>query len=288
MTQAIFIILAVIVCLVFLESYRESRNFKIRNYVIPADKLAGVTGEIRCVLIADLHDHEYGKDNERLIRAVRSANPDFILVAGDLMTGSKGTAGLHIAESFLLNLSKEYPVFYGFGNHESKLLSDTEGTGFKRYLRDLRESGVTILDNSSVCFKARGAELRVSGLTFPKDSYARFKAMKCDSDFIKSSLGEASPSDYQILIAHNPSGSESFAEWGADLAVSGHLHGGVARFWGGRGLITPQFRIFVSKAVGCFKNGRGWLIVSGGLGTHSVPFRLANPPELVVIHLIKK
>ena len=52
--------------------------------------------------------------------------------------------------------------------------------------------------------------------------------------------GQADSSVYTVLLAHNPDYFPQYAGWGADLTVSGHVHGGVARvpLWG-RGVISP-------------------------------------------------
>ena len=35
--------------------------------------------------------------------------------------------------------------------------------------------------------------------------------------------------DYSILMAHNPAYMDAYKKWGADLILSGHLHGGLVR-----------------------------------------------------------
>mgnify|MGYP000582777615 CR=1 FL=1 len=49
---------------------------------------------------------------------------------------------------------------------------------------------------------------------------------------------------YHILLAHNPSYMEAYKEWGSDLILSGHLHGGCVRLPGIGGVITPQAFLF--------------------------------------------
>ena len=34
---------------------------------------------------------------------------------------------------------------------------------------------------------------------------------------------------YNILLAHNPNFIDAYATWGADLILSGHIHGGMVR-----------------------------------------------------------
>ena len=39
----------------------------------------------KIVVISDLHDHEFGKDNEQLIRRVKEQNPELIILDGDML-----------------------------------------------------------------------------------------------------------------------------------------------------------------------------------------------------------
>ena len=73
--------------------------------------------------------------------------------------------------------------------------------------------------------------------------------------------------------------------WGADFIFSGHNHGGVIRFSENRGLISPQFHLLPSFCCGHFQRGKKHMIVSAGLGEHTVPVRIHNPRELVFVEL---
>lgn len=39
----------------------------------------------KMVVISDLHDHEFGKDNEKLIRCVKEQDPEMIILDGDML-----------------------------------------------------------------------------------------------------------------------------------------------------------------------------------------------------------
>ena len=78
---------------------------------------------------------------------------------------------------------------------------------------------------------------------------------------------------------------DNYAAWGADLTVSGHLHGGIIRIPGIGGVISPQAKLFPKYDAGHFRKDGKDLIVSRGLGTHTVNIRIFNPAELSVIHL---
>lgn len=136
-------------------------------------------------------------------------------------------------------------------------------------------------------------------------------------------------SSYTIVLSHHPQHFKAVAQWGADLVLSGHYHGGIWRFPGTRiGAIAPDPRIFPRYTGGTYwynrrtgkvsgkepKNlsgtssekaahdGKGTeanpsplcnrtddyseMILSCGIGQHTLPIRMFNPAELTVIDLV--
>ena len=78
---------------------------------------------------------------------------------------------------------------------------------------------------------------------------------------------------------------EEYKKWGADLILSGHYHGGIVRIPGVTGVITPAFEIFPKYSGDFYREGDTNIVVSKGLGTHTVNVRFLNPAELIVLHL---
>ena len=102
---------------------------------------------------------------------------------------------------------------------------------------------------------------------------------------IEERIGKADFSKYQILLAHNPIYTDTYLDWGADLVLSGHLHGGIVRLPGLGGMITPQFRLFPKYSGELTVKDQQSVVVSKGLGTHTIKIRFLNPAEIVVLHL---
>jgi len=87
-------------------------------------------------------------------------------------------------------------------------------------------------------------------------------------------------------MAHNPSYMKKYLERGANLILSGHLHGGIVRIPGWRGVVSTQFKLFPRYAGGYYQlKDKQAMIVSRGLGSHTIKFRLFNRPELVIIDI---
>ena len=59
----------------------------------------------RFVFLTDLHDKEFGPDNDRLLQAIREAKPDLVLVGGDMMV-AKGVGDITLSLKFLKRLSE--------------------------------------------------------------------------------------------------------------------------------------------------------------------------------------
>ena len=114
------------------------------------------------------------------------------------------------------------------------------------------------------------------------ESYLEQKLEKAGQE--RKPADEAS-SAYRILLLHSPLYLKESAAAGADLVLSGHFHGGTIRIPGLGGLMTPQYQFFVKECAGSFQEGKTRMLVSRGLGTHSIRIRLNDLPEISCIDL---
>lgn len=105
--------------------------------------------------------------------------------------------------------------------------------------------------------------------------------------YVEGLLGKSRRDCFELLIAHNPDYFDNYAKWGADLTVSGHVHGGIMRLPVLGGVISPMLRLFPKYDGGLFEKDGRQMILSRGLGMHTIPVRIFNPGELVVIHLLR-
>jgi predicted MPP superfamily phosphohydrolase len=238
------------------------------------------------VVLADLHNKRYGKENERLLQAIDEIRPDMILIAGDILT-AKPKASLETAVDLLTKLAGKYPIYYGNGNHEHrlKLYPENYGDMAERYEEALQKIGIrrlvnehTVLEESGIC---------IYGSEIDKLYYKRFGIQPMDPEYLKSLLGQPSAEKYTILIAHNPDYFPKYADWGADLVLAGHVHGGMVRvpIWG-KGVVSPNVRLFPKYDGGEFTIGKSRMLLSRGLGMHTIPIRLFNPGEILEVELM--
>lgn len=268
----------ILIILLWIMLYDSNRFIVVQHVICDAR----IRKPFRAVVLADLHDKQFGRDNERLLEAIREQKPDMILIAGDIVTAGKGMK-LEKAISVLKKLAAEYPIYYANGNHEHrmKLYPKVYGDMAKQYEKALQEIGIDRLVNSHVELGEYGVS--IYGSEIDRKFYKRFRITEMEETYLEGLLGVKETGKYGILLAHNPDYLPHYARWGADLVLSGHVHGGMVRIPGWRGVVSPAVRLFPRYDGGMFREGKCTMILSRGLGMHTIPIRLFNPGELIVL-----
>ena len=155
------------------------------------------------------------------------------------------------------------------------------------YENELKKAGIHVLVNGSEEIPVNGMKLRLYGMELPFGCYKKgWKVCPLTTGEMEERIGSAETDAYCILMAHHPLYAETYWKWGADLVLSGHLHGGIARLPLLGGVISPQFRLFPRYSGDCYEKDGKYIVVSKGLGTHTINFRFWNPAELVVLDII--
>ena len=285
MIKIILIIVAVFIVYCLIEMIRELRDFRVTKYRICSQKLNGIKREKKIIFLSDLHNRMYGEENERLLESIRNQHPDLILIGGDMLVRKDGNS-YDKTVHFLAKLPGICPVYCANGNHEQKLkeLPDKYEQSYEEYKKALTASGIHMLENASETVKLEEVPVKLSGLEIPLGAYARFGKKELSLKEITDRIGEHGD-DYQILLAHHPGYIKEYLTYGADLILGGHYHGCVVQLpWIG-GVISTNFTLFPKYSGGIYQEGEQTAVVSRGLGTHSVPLRLWNWPELIVLEL---
>ncbi len=268
--KTLFIIIFII-ALILIYGYVENFRFIVTKYHIRNKKVPKQLDGKKCILISDLHNSCFGTSNQRLIDRIKEINPDFILIAGDSVNGIKNC---DTAIAFLKTISKEYKCFAADGNHELQL---------KLYLKDEYEiynkTGIINLEND---FKDYGDFCRVYGLNIDISYYKRMHQPQFSANYLTRCLGICDDKYYNILVAHNPQYIDYYAKAGYNFIVCGHFHGGFVRLPFIGGLITPQLKLFPKYSGGHYTVEGQDVVVSRGLGSHTLRFRIFNTPELIV------
>ena len=274
----IIAILIILIILAFVESFRELRCVKITTYDIEDDK---ISEDKTVVFLSDYHEAKI--INEKIVSAVDKASPDVILVGGDMINGFEHEGLVESSGALLNKLVEKYPVYYAYGNHESKLI-DAAPDVWKKYQESL-SSDIKYLLNDSVSL---GGNIRVYGLNTPREFYKRgFGFPRLTKKEIEELLGEKSKNEFGVLLGHAPDFIEGYTSWGADLSLSGHFHGGMVRLPLLGGMVSPRLLLLPRYDYGIYEENSKIEIVTNGLGQHSIKLRINNIPEIVQVNLKK-
>ena len=269
--------------------FKDTHSFVVRKYHLSSPKIGK---DVKLCVLADLHGVEFGKYNQRLIGSIRSLDPDVILMPGDLIKAKENNPNLHsslvTAGDLIRNLSKKYPVYISMGNHEQRLDWESEDydIAYEDMVKYYESCGAVVLDNGNTSVTPFG--IRLYGLSIKSYHYRKSIEPHLDTEEMEDFLGgTASKNEYNILMAHDPEYFESYAGWNADLVFSGHLHGGVMRLPKIGGVISPRMKFFPKYTGGLYTSGTSKMIVSRGLGCHTIPVRVFNPGEVVMVYIKK-
>ena len=228
---------------------------------------------LRIVQLSDLHNREFGKNNQRLYAAVEQAAPDLIFLTGDLVD-EYAEAPIPYAKAVGKALSAIAPTYYVTGNHEW-----AHGNAAVEELKTaLRESGVTVLSNQFVPLERNGQTIFIAGIDDP-NGYAGQKSPEEVAGEVKEAAGDG----FWLLMAHrNNLFDGEYCRLGADLVLSGHGHGGLWRLPFTDGLLGSGGTLLPSYTNGFYTCRGAEVFVSRGLGGM---VRLFNRPEVAVLTL---
>lgn len=252
--------------------------FKPVHYQIKNHKIAK---EIKIVHLSDLHGASYGQDNSLVIQSIQEEQPDLVVMTGDMV--DERDPSFHPFLNLCQKIADGYTTYYIPGNHEQRFSKEK----MKLLLSELKRIGVTSLINRSELLLIRGRKLRIYGLVTPmeyyKDLLRNYNPKAClTRQDTERYLGPCDLGLFTLLLSHNPLYFNAYHSWGADLTLSGHIHGGIVRIPGMGGLLSPEAKFFPKYDGGCFEENGKHLIVSRGLG-NNFGIRINNPPELVYI-----
>ena len=170
--------------------------------------------------LSDLHGCFYGENQEGLLEAIYEADPDLVVVSGDMIVGKPGINRKTFA--FFKELTAKYPVFFSNGNHETRYEATEDFRPvYKHFIYGLWKNGVEVLKSKAVPFEKNGRKLMVAGYEAEISYFSRFNRKVPSLEELKSHLGEKDPETETVLLAHNPMFFSVYKEWGADLTFSG-------------------------------------------------------------------
>jgi predicted MPP superfamily phosphohydrolase len=244
----------------------------LTEVAIPAEGLPRGFDGFRIVQVSDLHDAEFGKDHEKTLDLIRKAEPDVIFLTGDMIDKHGTRTDVALTVAFAEQAVEIAPCYYVTGNHEGAIPAET----YAELEEALLSLGVTVLHGEAVTLERGGDSVTLAGIDSPAFGHG---------ESASPDLSELCGTGYTILLAHHPDFIARYAEAGADLVFSGHVHGGQFRIPFLGGLYVPNQGFFPEYDAGLYTEGDTNMFISRGMGNSAFPFRINNRPEIVVIEL---
>lgn len=248
--------------------------------------LPRLTAPVRAAVLSDLHDTEFGEGGRTLAERVAAEQPDLILLVGDMLNST--SPDNRRLTDLAARLSETAPVYFAWGNHEL----DYMAAGTSPLQEELEAAGAAVLERNYADITVDGAELRLGGLY--EYAFAMDDSNSCDPERMDPAV-YGFLTDFQdtdrcrILLSHRPDSfifGEAATTWGAELVVSGHLHGGqvVLPFLGG--VYGGDQGLFPTYVHGLYQKDGLQLAITSGLGTEPGRLRFRNPPEIMILDLL--
>lgn len=273
------IICFIIIMIVFaLWLYWGNHSVQVTNIRVVDESIPEQFNGFVIAHISDLHNAQFGKNQQILLGKISDANPDIIVITGDLIDSNH--TNIDVAIELVEGASELAPIYYVTGNHEAW------SEDYPILRERLEQRGVSVLEDESVFLEQEENVIQLIGLTdpdfaLPNDLFGEREAMinkKIQYIVIDNSY-------YSILLSHRPELIEVYSKNSINLVLSGHAHGGQFRFPLVGGLIAPDQGIFPKYTAGRYVVDQTQMIVSRGLGNSIIPIRINNRPELIVIEL---
>ena len=219
--------------------------------------------DYKVVMMSDLHIgyHNPRRELARWVDMVNAEQPDFILIAGDIIDGSMRPV---IEEDMAAEFRRfKAPVYACLGNHEYY-------AGSPEAQQFYRDAGIRLLSDSHAvvdsCIAVIGRDDR---------SNLRRKS-------VADLMPAASQSLFTIVLDHQPYHLERTEQAGVDFQLSGHTH---------RGQVWPIS--WITDAIyecswGSHRRGNTQYYVSSGIGIWGGKFRIGTQSEYVVATIKSK
>jgi predicted MPP superfamily phosphohydrolase len=233
---------------------------------------------LRIAHVSDLHNTEFGEENEKLLKKLRKADPDIIAITGDILDSRRTDVAVAIA--FLEKAVEIAPCYYVTGNHEGRIMAE-----YKDLKAAMENMGVTVLENRQVTLEVGESTITIAGIDDPNVCNDGIWGEPEEVAAARLQNLHLEEEGFTILLSHRPDLFPAYVSGGADLVLSGHVHGGQFRIPFIGGLYAPSQGLFPEYDYGLFSAEGTLMYVSRGLGNSVFPLRFHNRPEVVLLTL---
>lgn len=253
---------------------------ELTHYNLEFNNLPPEFDGFRIAHISDLHS----ECALWLADELAALKPDIIALTGDIIHDNTHT--FEPILSLIRQLSEIAPIYIVSGNH------DLWNTDFTRFIRSVCDIGASFCDDGMCTISKNGAQIGIFGI---RDPFGK------SSEIIRRSIAHSLSvlpefTGFKCLLFHRANQFELIRDFGFDLVLSGHMHGGQLRIPGIGGVVSPKSSLgdpssrmlFPSYCDGVFTYKNTTMIVNRGIGNPIIIPRLYNRPEIGLVVLRQK
>lgn len=258
----------------------NSASTRITN--LEVENLPEELQDFKITFISDTQADWY-TDDDRLgnfLDKANETNPDLILMAGDVITGTPKY--INVAAEALSKLKAKYGIYSCVGDHDNWAYRDDNARSLREITTALNKHDVEMVDNQNKIINVDSASIKVSFATF---TYSR----RIDENGLQQLAKGNKLHDVGIFLTHQP--NEYLIDFaknsGYDLFLAGHTHGGQLTIFFPFYNLTPTL-LETNYVKGDFFLDNMKIIVTRGLGMSLAPIRYNSAPEVTTIVLQNK
>lgn len=260
-----------VVLFLFCFFWYGNHHLVVTTYTYQNKKIDVALNGYRIVQISDLHNAEFGHDNEQLLKKISELKPDMIVITGDIVDSNH--TDIKISINFVEQAVLICDVYYVTGNHEYWLTKNEQAELF----HGIEQAGAVILNNESMDISVGESGFCLIGLN--------------DNDLSNGTLDQLvsriDDDRLSVVLAHEPQYLSKYAASECDLVLSGHAHGGQFILPFVEAVIAPDQGFFPKYTSGKHQEKDTTMYISRGLGNSIIPVRIWNDPEIVCIDFQK-
>jgi len=232
--------------------------------------MPGLARPMKIVLLSDIHVGTAAMGPKRLGRIVAQVNalkPDLVVIAGDFIFGHDPQGAAKLGPAMvepLRGLRAPLGVTAVLGNHDY-------WTGAQAVRAQLVRAGVIVLENSA----ALRGPVALGGISDDFSGHADVRATMQAARALDRPI---------VLVTHSPDVAPDLPA-DAHLLLAGHTHCGQVTLFGHP--VAPEVSRYGARyRCGLVREGERTVVVTAGLGTSAVPFRLGARPDVWLLTLV--
>jgi len=260
--------------------FYERLNLEISRRRIKIPHLPRAFEGFRIAQLSDIHIGPFmtAKEIRRYVAITNGLKPDLVALTGDFVTWDPSTQSAVV--DVLAGVKAPFGVYGCLGNHE--MWAKVEDS----IARLFAGRSIRILRSEQALIRSGGEVINLLGVDYQSTSPMGPRGQRLVRKYLEGLDRLMVPGTANILLSHNPNTFDRAAEYGVDLSLAGHTHGGQVTLE----FISPDLspsRLITPYVRGWFEKPGSQLYVNRGIGTIGVPIRFDAPPEITIFELAR-